>query len=561
MKVWKLLVLAGIAAFLPHCDQVPSQSQRGPTPVRMGFLGADEEPPTFDSRESAAFFLGIHLFDDPRILAVPYGVDDAVDLAYTLAVELHPRRVDPARVVLALSGEPRKRESQQRLADLKAAGATVMRATKDAILEGIQRQAAAAGKNGILIASFATHGFSQAGTPYIVTSSSKGSEPESSISVSSLLDIAGASKAPRSIVFVDACRNRLTGQPGRGGQTDSRTAAPDAMSRATGQAVLWAAVHGGYAYDDDAKRNGVFTSAVIAGLKCEAERNGDGYVTANTLATFVSQRVRAWTNRKEKTATLRGTQASMDDAAKEMPLAQCGPAASGPEIDRIETAGTSFELFARNGTSLSKRDVGGRILHAEVADLHGNEESQAFVLVGDEGPNASHILAFDGNANEIWRWRIEGEPIAFVIGKFSKARRRAIAILSENDRESHVTVCDHRQACKETFQADVRLPHIALYQETAQSTDRILVAGTAQRDRPNTFLLKPEKGKLETFWAGRVSPDIDSVEIADFDGDRRSDLRLETKDGSVCITGKGAIIRKTGGADFHCLSLHPTNRR
>lgn len=43
-----------------------------------------------------------------------------------------------------------------------------------------------------------------------------------------------------------------------------------AMSAVHGQVVLAAAAAGQYAYDDDDRRNGVFTAAVIDGLRRQA---------------------------------------------------------------------------------------------------------------------------------------------------------------------------------------------------------------------------------------------------------------------------------------------------
>src|SRR6266566_1309907 len=69
--------------------------------------------PAFDPQQSAALFVGISNFDDKQIEKVPYAIDDAVDLAYELAMDQQPRLVLPNAVVLALSsGEPCKSESR-----------------------------------------------------------------------------------------------------------------------------------------------------------------------------------------------------------------------------------------------------------------------------------------------------------------------------------------------------------------------------------------------------------------------------------------------------------------
>src|SRR5947207_13996351 len=59
------------------------------------------DSPLFDPQQSAALFVGISNFDDKQIEKVPYAVDDAVDLAYEVAIDHRPRLVVPNAVVLA----------------------------------------------------------------------------------------------------------------------------------------------------------------------------------------------------------------------------------------------------------------------------------------------------------------------------------------------------------------------------------------------------------------------------------------------------------------------------
>src|SRR5947209_14431412 len=67
------------------------------------------EAPAFQRAQSAALFVGVQRFThDTSLTEVRYAVDDAVDLAFVLALDERVRLVDPGRVVLALSGEDRK---------------------------------------------------------------------------------------------------------------------------------------------------------------------------------------------------------------------------------------------------------------------------------------------------------------------------------------------------------------------------------------------------------------------------------------------------------------------
>lgn len=97
---------------------------RGIRPLaRDGEAGAIEE---FDPAQSAALFVGVRRFPyDTKLTEVRYAVDDAVDLAFVLAMDRRARLIDPARVILALSGEPQKQQSQENLGRLRAAGAQI----------------------------------------------------------------------------------------------------------------------------------------------------------------------------------------------------------------------------------------------------------------------------------------------------------------------------------------------------------------------------------------------------------------------------------------------------
>ncbi len=123
----------------------------------------------FDRAQSAALFVGVRYFTHDETLAeVRYAVDDAVDLAFVFALDRNVRLVDAGRVVLALSGEPQKPESQQKLDALRAAGATIREAGETDILALLERQSRSVRKKGILIVSISTHGFNADGLHYLL---------------------------------------------------------------------------------------------------------------------------------------------------------------------------------------------------------------------------------------------------------------------------------------------------------------------------------------------------------------------------------------------------------
>src|SRR3954468_10985928 len=279
-----------------------------------------------DPKKSAALFVGVRDFPwDKTLATVPYAVDDAVDLAYEFTMEQSPALVDVKCVVLALSGEPQKADSQEKLTKLLAAGARRRDATTEDILDVLETQSKAVTSNGILIVAFATHGVSDEGTQYLLTASSTlGHYHRTALTDAEIRETISRNGVARSLIFIDACRERLT-KDRRSGDVDPRSVAAfvRTFSRINGQVVFSAAPGGGYAYDDEERRNGVFTATVIEGLHCGAHANASGFITVDALHSYVESHVLAWLqthkNRDAKTAT----QWTSEGNSKELPLSIC----------------------------------------------------------------------------------------------------------------------------------------------------------------------------------------------------------------------------------------------
>ena len=278
----------------------------------------------FDPAQSAGLFVGISCFDDELFTAVPFAVDDAVDLAYLFAFDL--RLMMPPKVVLGLAGDPRKVESQKRLEALRVAGARVTSARQVEVYAQLDAQRRAAGTNGLFVASLATHGFSDQGGDFLVAADSLRRRIErTGVAVAELFDDVARSPAPRRLVLLDACRERLSADTRAGRETQaamSRSFAA-AIASASGQAVLAGATIGGYAYDDPARRNGVFTGALLDGLMGRAGVDERGFITVRTLADYADRRVVEWVRdrRPDHAAVSQGIARRLEGAAALLPLA------------------------------------------------------------------------------------------------------------------------------------------------------------------------------------------------------------------------------------------------
>ncbi len=317
---------------LSSCSTAAPQVTRG-----VEFVPPEvPQRPNFDPAQSAGIFVGVELFPTSERLKqepldkVTYAVDDAVDLAHFFSLQL--RLIDAKNVRLLLSGRPSKNESVDRLKELLAAGAKEYGAGQSEIYALLDQTVEDAGPDGLLLVTLATHGFTtQNGQFFLAATSLSKFVEETGVSMNRLLHLVAEARAPRRLLLLDACRDQLTSNRSTPGVPDPRSAAApglkQALARAEGQAVLFAAPPKGYAYPDPDRENGVFTAAILDGLSCQAGTDEDGLVTARLLAAYVHGAVREWVTRKiaYSPRVPRGIAYDMDGEGADLPLAQCPP--------------------------------------------------------------------------------------------------------------------------------------------------------------------------------------------------------------------------------------------
>ena len=280
----------------------------------------------FDASESAGLFVGIRNFEDLQLAEVPYAVDDAVDLAYLFAVEL--ALMMPERVTLALAGDPKKPESNDRLQALLKAGAERHPATQADIYEQLRTSRQTTGERGVLVVAAATHGFTHEAEDYLVGADSRSEFiKRTGIKVAEVFDEVTKARAPRRLVLIDACREELSRERAGMGGTDPESAMGKAFAKAIaearGQVVLTGTTLGGYSYDDMDRGNGVFTGAIVDGLRGEAPADKNGFITTQTLANYVNDRVLQWVrdNRPAHVKKSQGITQQYEGSMARLPLA------------------------------------------------------------------------------------------------------------------------------------------------------------------------------------------------------------------------------------------------
>lgn len=501
LKTSRAVVLAGIAiaiAFGPRFLHAARSAQ----PVTAASDAADAG---FDRDQSAALFVGVRRFTQPGLPQVRYAVDDAVDLAYLFVFDQRVHLVPANRVVVALSGRPEKPESRRELEALKRAGAAIRHADQTDIVALLRKQAKLAGKDGLLVVSIASHGFTRNGSAYVLGSSSIVRYPATNVAVANILDIAALS-AGRSLVFIDACRERLSA-PTRSvrPQAESKPPLLRRMAHAHGQAVFFAAANGQVAYDGNG--NGVFTKAVIDGLECHAAKP-QGTVTASTLGIHVQNSVLRWIRRHIDSDARPAIQVNFDGDARNMPLSQCWPTC---DVKFLPTKSTIKALDAK-GKLLWEKGEGTSLRAMAAGDLFRDHQQEPVALWGD------------GDASRLTIYSTEGQRLSD---------------------------CDLPEF----------LDHLAVGRPTHYHAPKIVVAG-----KTIVMAFDPKKvSRGKPLWTGMITPhgqSVERIEIRDSDKDGKDEITITTRNGTLLLDFKGNLIAKhvkRGSLQFHL--LHSRRKR
>ncbi len=317
------LAIAGLGCYLSVTAARAAEGESSERAIRRYAVPEEvRSAESFDAAASAGLFVGVRHFKDRRFDEVPYAVDDAIDLAYLFSLEL--RLITAPKLVLALRGEPQKPESVRRLQELLAAGAARRSAELTHIYEHLENQRAAAGYDGLFVVAMATHGFSDQGD-YLVASDSRRRRIErTGISVEILLEEVSEAESRRRLVLLDACRERLSALGSRSASRMPMSAGfAEAIAQASGQAVFLATTAGGFAYDDAERQNGVFTAAILDGLRGQADADERSLITVQTLSDYVHQQVLTWVkkHRPEHVGISQGITRRIEGQAASMPLA------------------------------------------------------------------------------------------------------------------------------------------------------------------------------------------------------------------------------------------------
>lgn len=571
MKASKVLLLLVVGAaamslwkFVTHASPLPTRGI-----VAAGALGTWRGPTTFNPKESAALFVGIAKFDDNNIHPVQFAVDDAIDLAHEWAFGEHVHLVNPENIVLALSGTIVKDESRERLEHLKATGVKVVEADHDTLLEALDAQAKRVGPGGLLTISFATHGFSRDGVSYVLTQSTHERELNDVVPTATVCEIARTS-AKRSLIMFDACRQTLSRN--RALENDPATAAPflDAMNAVEGQVVLYAAAGGRYAYPDMQRKNGVFTLAVLEGLRGQAKADASGLITVQSLHDYVAERVRDWVRDHERDRSIvSATQLNTDGNTARMPLASIRnppPQLARCVVNPAEAtfaSGTVTMLDAKRN-ALGTIHVDGDVFNADTADLDHDACNDVVVAVNGDGADAGRIIAFRGDGTRMWEKSVNVPSAHFRIRdmKIANWRRKnyVVALAVDPDGVSRVMEIEPNGA-EQSFTNPGVVEAFQIAKETRISKTKVIIAGTNNHCDPSgtrsflaMFDVDDVDGEAPTF-RGRTRPNtalwygvldrgvrLKELKLDDQNADNHLDIHVQTSRGHMALNFDGDVI-------------------
>lgn len=515
------LVVIGLVLLLA-CNKPPDS--RGVGPVNPD----GSSPSKFVRDASTGLFVGVRDFPHDKALEVPFAVDDAVDLAYRFSLDPRVRLIPPRRVVLAISGSPQKPESKQRLHDLQHAGAHIVRrATAGDIRELLETQSARAGNIGLFVLSLASHGFQQDGDAYVLGSTSSFGSPETALRAATIFDT--ASRARRSLILMDACRDRVDS---RGGAPDPAAAAPHlrAMSNVQGQVILYAAAPGEYAYDDHVHQNGVFTKAVLDGLNCQASAPR-GTVRVEALHQFVEREVRHWIHENKNRTVDPATQISMEGETRNMPLCECWRA-PGPLI-RVEVDGTIVTAYSSDTRPLWRKDFQQPVIGALPVDLDADSFYEVVVGLPDR------IEALDRDGKPLWTRSGEERTLrTFTTGDlFRKHRNQTIALWS-NEQGSRLTVLDIDGSERSALDYDDQLLRVVVGRPTNLHAPKIVVASS------NSLMLFHAKKLGAPLWRQVLHSAITDLRIVDPGNGAHRCIGVTSASGETCFGFDGKVLKR-----------------
>ncbi|HXG63972.1 MAG TPA: caspase family protein [Blastocatellia bacterium] len=270
-------LLAALAAIT--LAPVPLKAQT--TGRRLTIAPAKEVNSWPNSEKRFALIIGVNQYEDRNIAPLGFAANDAEKLSEALITRASFPR---SQVTLLTTNQPRE-----------------LQPTRNTILSSLRGLLSGMPKDGLLVLSFAGHGIQpDQGEPFLLPSDARMSNDVdllklTSINLSEIRDSIKRSGVKQVVLLLDACRNDpaasrslkpnpMTEAYKRALNLDDRNRGIDAF------AVIYATDVGLVAWENAAKRHGIFLGTVVDGLNGEAA-NERGDITLGSLVRYVERRV------------------------------------------------------------------------------------------------------------------------------------------------------------------------------------------------------------------------------------------------------------------------------
>lgn len=262
--------------------------------------GVSVEPATESfSQGSSGLFIGINEFDETDLDPLSFAVNDAISQAYVFVEEL--KLIPAGRCWLGLSGKPNPGSKWEReLDELKVAGVQLLTPNRLDILRKLADLAdQTRDASDLLVVSVSSHGLQSRETGYFMAKNSHLGPfilENSGVPLKAVIDLLNSSKAGKSLLLLDACRNNvIRGERNVSGISTDNTAKvfKQLFSASTGKVVLASCDEGQVSYEDARLGHGVFSYYLLQGIRGAAEPQ-DYYITLGGLSDYVSSQVSEW---------------------------------------------------------------------------------------------------------------------------------------------------------------------------------------------------------------------------------------------------------------------------
>ena len=301
----------------PPAEKPPKEAK--PPALTPKAIGVSRFKPLSDTSGNAGLFVGVNEFTgDPSLSPLRFAANDAIAIAHLFIAEIGLVPAD--RAIVLISGEPAGPKASAQLDDLRTRGVHVgkpryidfFRGLRDTISRPEQR-------DDLLVLSLSSHGFEERGTVYVMPCDGlRASLFATGIKLSDVEDAVGKSKAGKRLLVLDTCRENPL-RDGRGGQGTMTRRFREALSRATGQAILTSCTEGQVSFEDPESKHGVFTHYLLEALRGQAPSDVEGFIRLNNVLDYVSREVEKWSTRNSHLSQQPWFKGS--EVARQIPLA------------------------------------------------------------------------------------------------------------------------------------------------------------------------------------------------------------------------------------------------